>query len=265
MSPRERIASPACTWSATARPRAFLDAALRGGVDVIQLRDKSLDDDAPWSRAARGVPRRRRRRRRAVRPQRPARPRRRVRRRRRARRPGRRQRRATRARRSGAERIVGRSTHAPAQGAAADADPDVDYLAVGPVHATPTKPGRPAAGLEYVELGGGERDHALVRDRRAGRRRTSARSSRAGATPHRRRARDRRGRRSRRPRRARCASDWRCPLGQRSRKRRDADGGRDARRDPRRRMAAATRAAASATRPRAPRCSRSRPASGRAP
>jgi thiamine-phosphate pyrophosphorylase len=27
----------------------------------------------------------------------------------------------------------------------------VDYLAVGPVHATPTKPGRPAAGLEYVE------------------------------------------------------------------------------------------------------------------
>ena len=32
----------------------------------------------------------------------------------------------------------------------ADADPDVDYLAVGPVHATPTKPGRPAAGLHYV-------------------------------------------------------------------------------------------------------------------
>jgi thiamine-phosphate pyrophosphorylase len=26
----------------------------------------------------------------------------------------------------------------------------VDYLAVGPVHATPTKPGRPPAGLEYV-------------------------------------------------------------------------------------------------------------------
>src|ERR687894_293838 len=51
----------------------------------------------------------------------------------------------------GQERIVGRSTHAPAQGAVAEADPDVDYLAVGPVHATPTKPGRPAAGLEYVE------------------------------------------------------------------------------------------------------------------
>ena len=51
----------------------------------------------------------------------------------------------------GPDRIVGRSTHAPDQGAAAAADPDVDYVAVGPVHATPTKPGRPAAGLEYVE------------------------------------------------------------------------------------------------------------------
>src|SRR6185503_4433620 len=50
----------------------------------------------------------------------------------------------------GAARIVGRSTHAPEQAAAADADPDVDYLAVGPVHETPTKPGRPAAGLHYV-------------------------------------------------------------------------------------------------------------------
>ena len=52
--------------------------------------------------------------------------------------------------RSGPDRIVGRSTHAPDQAAAADADPDVDYFAVGPVHATPTKPGRPAAGLHYV-------------------------------------------------------------------------------------------------------------------
>ena len=43
----------------------------------------------------------------------------------------------------------------PTQAAAADADPDVDYLAVGPVHATPTKPGRPAAGLDYVALRGG--------------------------------------------------------------------------------------------------------------
>ena len=59
----------------------------------------------------------------------------------------------------GPDRIVGRSTHAPAQADAADADPDVDYLAVGPVHATPTKPGRPAAGLDYVALCGA---HARV-------------------------------------------------------------------------------------------------------
>ena len=51
---------------------------------------------------------------------------------------------------AGPDAIVGRSTHAPAQADEADADPDVDYLAVGPVHATPTKPGRPAAGLDYV-------------------------------------------------------------------------------------------------------------------
>ena len=50
----------------------------------------------------------------------------------------------------GPARIVGRSTHSPDQADAAQADPDVDYLAVGPVHATPTKPGRPAAGLDYV-------------------------------------------------------------------------------------------------------------------
>ena len=50
----------------------------------------------------------------------------------------------------GPDAIVGRSTHAPEQADAAEADPDVDYLAVGPVHATPTKPGRPAAGLDYV-------------------------------------------------------------------------------------------------------------------
>ena len=56
-----------------------------------------------------------------------------------------------RARPSEPDRIVGRSTHAPGQALAAQADPDVDYLAVGPVYATPTKPGRPAAGLGYVE------------------------------------------------------------------------------------------------------------------
>jgi len=49
----------------------------------------------------------------------------------------------------GPDRIVGRSTHEPAQLEAALADRP-DYVAVGPVHATPTKPGRPATGLDYV-------------------------------------------------------------------------------------------------------------------
>ncbi|HVL80518.1 MAG TPA: thiamine phosphate synthase, partial [Actinomycetota bacterium] len=53
----------------------------------------------------------------------------------------------------GSRAIVGRSTHTPEQVAAAIAENeagDVDYIAVGPVHETPTKPGRPAAGLELV-------------------------------------------------------------------------------------------------------------------
>jgi thiamine-phosphate pyrophosphorylase len=146
---RDRIASARLYLVCDARPRGFLDAALRGGVDIVQLRDKTLDD-AGLVAAARAF--------RAAadaagalfilndRPDLVA---------------------ACRAdgvhvgqedgsvadarAAVGDDRIVGRSTHAPEQGAAADADPDVDYLAVGPVHATPTKPGRPAAGLEYVE------------------------------------------------------------------------------------------------------------------
>src|SRR6185312_8717952 len=42
--------------------------------------------------------------------------------------------------------LIGRSTHTPAQVEDA-AVADVDYFAVGPIHATPTKPGRPAVGL----------------------------------------------------------------------------------------------------------------------
>ena len=45
--------------------------------------------------------------------------------------------------------IVGVSTHSAAQVAAAEAS-DADYYAVGPVNETPTKPGRPAVGLELV-------------------------------------------------------------------------------------------------------------------
>jgi thiamine-phosphate pyrophosphorylase len=148
MTLRERLASAHLYLVCDARPRAFLDAALRGGVDVVQLRDKSLGDEALVA-AARAF-------REAAdaagalfvlndRPDlveacradgvhvgqadlAPARARALV----------------------GADRIVGRSTHAPEQLAAAEADPAVDYYAVGPVHETPTKPGRPAAGLGYV-------------------------------------------------------------------------------------------------------------------
>jgi len=49
----------------------------------------------------------------------------------------------------GPDRLVGLSTHSPAQVDAA-AETPVDYIGVGPVHATPTKPGRPAVGLELV-------------------------------------------------------------------------------------------------------------------
>jgi thiamine-phosphate pyrophosphorylase len=49
----------------------------------------------------------------------------------------------------GPARLVGLSTHTPAQIDAA-AGVDVDYIGVGPVHATPTKPGRAAVGTELV-------------------------------------------------------------------------------------------------------------------
>ncbi|MGI8580520.1 MAG: thiamine phosphate synthase [Solirubrobacteraceae bacterium] len=122
-----------------------LEAALRGGVDVVQLRDKDLGDDellaaaASFGAACRAhdalfiindrpdlalaakadgvhvgqddVP-------------------------------------VPRAREiAGEERLVGLSTHTPAQ---VDAAHVADYIGVGPVHATPTKPGRPAVGLELV-------------------------------------------------------------------------------------------------------------------
>ncbi len=49
----------------------------------------------------------------------------------------------------GPDLLIGVSTHSPEQADAALRS-DVDYFAVGPVHATPTKPGRPAVGLELV-------------------------------------------------------------------------------------------------------------------
>jgi thiamine-phosphate pyrophosphorylase len=120
---------------------AFLDAAVRGGVDLVQLREKELPDGQllPVLEEARevtrglGVP--------LVVNDRP-----------------------DLAVLVGADYVhvgqddlppavvrrfgipVGVSTHSPTQLARADAD----YLAVGPVYETPTKAGRPAVGLEYV-------------------------------------------------------------------------------------------------------------------
>ena len=153
-TPRERLADARLYLCTPACDGGLLRAALAGGVDVIQLRDAALDDDG-IRRAAAGF--------RAAadeagalfvlndRPDlavevgadgvhvgqddlAPARAREIV----------------------GPARIVGLSTHGPDQGAAALADPDVDYLSIGPVYPTPTKPGRPATGLEYVRWAAAE-------------------------------------------------------------------------------------------------------------
>ena len=44
--------------------------------------------------------------------------------------------------------LIGRSSHSLAQSGAAAAEPDVDYFCAGPLWTTPTKPGRPATGLD---------------------------------------------------------------------------------------------------------------------
>ena len=46
--------------------------------------------------------------------------------------------------------MIGRSSHSPAQFDAEIADASVDYVCAGPTWVTPTKPGRPAAGLELL-------------------------------------------------------------------------------------------------------------------
>lgn len=55
----------------------------------------------------------------------------------------------------GPDMLVGLSTHRPSEidtafARAPDGEPYVDYIGVGPVHTTPTKPGRPAVGTELV-------------------------------------------------------------------------------------------------------------------
>jgi thiamine-phosphate pyrophosphorylase len=56
----------------------------------------------------------------------------------------------------GPDVIIGLSTHSSSE--FDGASPDADYLCAGPVHATPTKPGRPATGLGIIE-------HAASRER----------------------------------------------------------------------------------------------------
>lgn len=50
----------------------------------------------------------------------------------------------------GEDVILGLSCHTPAEVDAALANTDLDYFCTGPIWATPTKPGRPAAGLDLV-------------------------------------------------------------------------------------------------------------------
>lgn len=50
----------------------------------------------------------------------------------------------------GDDMIIGRSTHDVEQAMAAAAEPGVDYFCTGPCWPTPTKPGRPAPGLDLV-------------------------------------------------------------------------------------------------------------------
>lgn len=129
------------------KPDEFLEAALRGGVDVVQLRLKNADDDrivAAGRRFARlcgayqalfilndrpdlvagcsadGVH------------------------------VGQDDMPVARARALvGPARLVGLSTHTPEQIEAANREAP-NYIGVGPVYETPTKPGRPAVGLDLV-------------------------------------------------------------------------------------------------------------------
>ena len=154
---RERLRRARLYLVVDAAAEHVLPAALRGGVDMVQLRDKELGDDSLLEVAARF---------RAVcrehgalfwlndRPDLAL---------------------AARAdgihvgqddaptreirEQVGDQLLIGLSTHSPEQFDAALGS-EADQLSVGPVWATPTKPGRPAAGLDYVRhaaASGGER------------------------------------------------------------------------------------------------------------
>lgn len=54
--------------------------------------------------------------------------------------------------------LIGRSSHSPEQAAEAAVEPDVDYFCTGPCWPTPTKPGRPAPGLRLVSWAAGHEE-----------------------------------------------------------------------------------------------------------
>jgi thiamine-phosphate pyrophosphorylase len=149
---RERLRTARLYFCCGARPRGedpepLLRAALNGGVDIVQLREKELprreieraaltfrrlcdtysalfvvNDDPGLARAcdADGVH------------------------------VGQDDAAASEARTAlGPDAIVGLSTHSQAQ-IAASAEQPVDYISVGPIWETPTKEGRPAVGLELI-------------------------------------------------------------------------------------------------------------------
>jgi thiamine-phosphate pyrophosphorylase len=55
----------------------------------------------------------------------------------------------------GPEPLIGLSSHAEAETLAASTEPASDYYCAGPVWPTPTKPGRPAPGLDLVRYAAG--------------------------------------------------------------------------------------------------------------
>ncbi len=145
MDVRKRLRDSRLYLVCERRPRAFLEAALRGGVDIVQLRDKDASDaeliaaarefraaadaygalfilnDRPDLVEATGAD--------GVHVGQDDLP-------------------VARAREIvGPDRIVGLSTHTPEQ---VDAVAGADYFCVGPLRETPTKPGRPAVGLDLV-------------------------------------------------------------------------------------------------------------------
>jgi thiamine-phosphate pyrophosphorylase len=142
---RERLANARLYLVCDEQPDRFLHAALRGGVQIVQLRIKSAAGDELISAARRTAAACAEHGALFILNDRPE-----------------------LAREAGADGVhvgqddmpvaaareligdqllIGLSTHSPAQ---VDAAAGVDYIGVGPVHATPTKPGRPAVGLELV-------------------------------------------------------------------------------------------------------------------